>query len=106
MKAYFQKIKYIVIQMLHFIEKRIYKVKQGQTLRSLSSEISSTPYILIAENDLTEELYEGQLLYLPPPASLYTVQAGDGKRLLCGSEEGYKKKNKTDVFYPGQCVVL
>ena len=69
-------------------------------------ELATTPYALAAENGLTEELFEGQLLQLPPPAQIYTVQAGDTKTLVCGNEENYRNKNGTDVFYPGMRILL
>lgn len=95
-----------MIEMLKTLRQNPYKVKKGQTLLSLSQELSTTPYALVAENGLTEELFEGQLLQLPPPANLYTVQAGDTKTLVCGSEENYRNKNGTDVFYIGMRILL
>lgn len=92
--------------MLKLIEKRLYKVKKGQTIKSLSAELSTTPYAIIAQNGLTAELFEGQLINLPRPTDVYTVQAGDTKELLCGGGDAYREKNGTDVFYLGQRVCL
>jgi hypothetical protein len=92
--------------MLSFFEKRIYKVKRGQTLKSLATEAGVTAYLLVRENALSGELFEGQILYLPPRGNLYTVRAGDSKRFLCGSEENYEKRNGTDIFYLGMKVLL
>ena len=86
--------------------KKMYKVKEGQTLRLLAAELSTTEYALIAENDLRKELYAGQVLRLPRSRDVYTVQAGDTKRLLCGSEENYKSVNGTSIFYIGMRVRL
>ena len=83
-----------------------YKVKNGQTVRSLANECATTAYAIVARNGLTEELYEGQLIFLPDSANLYTVQAGDTKKDLCGSEERYRKMNGTDVFYPAMRVLI
>ncbi len=87
-------------------EKRLYKVKSGQTLRAVAAAFCVTEYALVAENGLQEELYEGQLLKIPQAYSVYTVQEGDTKALLCGSEENYRKRNGTDVFYLGMRVNL
>ena len=95
-----------MIEMLKTLCQNPYKVKKGQTLLSLSKELAITPYALVAENGLTEEIFEGQLLQLPPLAHLYTVQAGDTKTLVSGSEENFRKKNGTDVFYPGMRILL
>jgi hypothetical protein len=83
-----------------------YKVKRGQTLSTLAREYSTTEYAIIARNALKEELYEGQLIYLPEPSNVYVVQPTDTKILLCGSEERYFLKNGTHVFYPAMRVLI
>ena len=92
--------------MLKLKEQKWYKVKRGQTLQSIAKGLNTTAYALVAENSLTEEVYEGQLLRVPETRPLYTVQAGDDKALLCGSEKAYEKRNGTKVFYPGMRVRL
>ena len=84
--------------MLKMTEKRLYKVKGGQTLRAVAAAFCVTEYALVAENGLQEELYEGQLLQIPESYSMYTVQEGDTKALLCGSEENFKRKNGRRVW--------
>ncbi len=95
-----------MIEMLKTERKNPYKVKKGQTLLSLAQELATTPYALVEANGLTEEIFEGALLFLPPSAPLYTVQAGDTKTLVCGNAENYRRKNGTDVFYPGMRILL
>ena len=92
--------------MLNSFEKRLYKVKRGQTLKTLAEQAGVTAYLLVKENGLSAELYEGQILRLPKKGNLYTVKAGDSKKLLCGSEENYAEKNGTEIFYPGMRVFL
>lgn len=92
--------------MLKLKEQKWYKVKRGQTLRAIATGLNTTAYALAAENDLNEEVYEGQLLRVPEPRPLYTVQVGDSKALLCGSEKAYVKSNGTQVFYLGMRVRL
>lgn len=92
--------------MLKIGKMELYKVKLGDTLKGLSEQLPTTMYALIAENGLKTELTEGQILRLPARADLYTVQAGDTKTLLCGSDEAYRKRNGTDVFYLGMRVRL
>ena len=75
-------------------------------MQSIAKGLGTTAYALVAENDLTEDVYEGQLLLVPPTRNLYTVQAGDSKALLCGSEKAYEQWNGTKVFYPGMRVRL
>ncbi len=82
-----------------------YKVKAGQTLRSVAEAFSVPETRVVYDNSLTGEVHEGQLLRLPQEkGNLYTVRAGDTKELLCGSRENYKRKNGTDAFYPGMKI--
>ena len=53
-----------------------------------------------------EEVEAGQVLRLPKRAGdAYTVQAGDSKRLLCGTKEGYERNNGK-YLYLGMRVIL
>lgn len=96
----------MIIEMLTIEIHNPYKVKKGQTAGRLAKELSTTVYAIIAKNGLTEELHEGQILFLPPKGNVYTVQAGDTKTLLCGGEREYEKCNGTNIFYPGMRVLL
>lgn len=94
------------IVMLKLLERKWYKVKRGQTLQTIAVGLHTTAYALAAENGLTEKVREGQLLRVPAPRPLYTVQAGDSKTLLCGGDQAYAERNGTQVFYPGMRVRL
>ncbi len=106
MKAYFASFSIYTIVMLKLKEQKWYKVKRGQTLQTIATGLNTTAYALARENDLKEEVYEGQLLRVPEARPLYTAQAGDDKALLCGSEQAYVKRNGTQAFYPGMRVRL
>ncbi len=85
---------------------KYYKVKSGQSLEKIGAYFSISPYLLAAENHLTEEPREGQILKIPEArGNSYVVQEGDTKKLLCGNEENYRKKNG-DAFYIGMRVIL
>ena len=86
--------------------RQFYKVKAGQTVKTLAWEAGVSEYLLVKENSLKAELFEGQIIRLPHKGNLYTVKAGDSKRLLCGSEEQFASKNGTDIFYPAMRAVL
>ena len=91
--------------MLKTERKRYYKVKKGQTLAEISAYFSVSEYLLSNENKLTQAPFAGQVLRIPNErGNAYTVQAGDTKELLCGSEENYRRKNGTDAFYIGMKV--
>ena len=75
-------------------------------MRSLAKETGVTAFLIVRENGLEEEIYEGQVLSLPPRRNGYTVCQGDTKSLLCGSAENYEKINGTDIFYIGMRVLL
>lgn len=85
----------------------LYRVKRGQTLSDIARTFSIPPKILAAENGLTEEVREGQVLALPKCGrNLYVVRGGESKSLLCGSKENYESRNATKCFYPTQIIVL
>lgn len=88
------------------LERKFYQVKEGQTLCAVAAYLGVTPYRLAKENALQTELFAGQVLRVPEKAALYTVQPGDTKTLLCGSEARYEERNGTAVFYPGMRVHL
>lgn len=93
--------------MLKTIVPKFYKVQKGQTLRDVAEAFSVPQTRIVAENALKGEICEGQILRLPQERrNLYVVRAGDTKKLLCGSEENYRKANCTDVFYPGMKIWL
>ena len=93
--------------MLKMERVQYYKVKNGQTLCEIAEFFSLSPSLLIEENALQGEVRAGQILKIPPEfGNSYIVQAGDTKQLLCGSEENYRKKNGTDVFYIGMRVII
>ena len=83
-----------------------YKVKWGQSLKTVAEECGTSAFAIVAQNDIKEELYEGQLLFLPNAGNVYVVQAGDTKSLLCGGDKQFFEKNGTNVFYPGMRVLL
>ena len=93
--------------MLKTEKRNYYQVKKGQTLREVADYFSVSEYLLVQENGLRGALWQGQILRIPKEkGNIYFVQEGDTKALLCGSEEGYKKKNGTDIFYIGMRVIL
>ncbi len=82
-------------------------MREGQTLEGIAEYFSLSPYLLAAENGLNAPLRTGQILKIPNErGNLYTVKEGDTKELLCGSEENFRKKNGTDIFYIGMRVIL
>lgn len=95
------------ITMLKRYIPEFYPVKKNQTLEEIAEAFFLPPAVLVAANNLKERPKEGEVLYIPKPSgNLYSVQAGESKTLLCGSEENYEKKNKTTILYPGQKVFL
>ena len=93
--------------MLEIKVPKFYKVKCGQTIGEIAHAFSTTTALLICENQLTQEVYDGQVLKIPcTRGNLYTAKAGESKSLLCGSAGNFKKKNGTDILYPGMKVML
>ena len=80
-------------------------MKKGQGLREIARYFSVSERLLARENGLSAPPCAGQILRIPKArGNAYTVQAGDTKALLCGSEENYEKMNGTDIFYIGMQV--
>ncbi len=87
--------------------RQYYQVKGGQTLRDIAEAFCVSERLLIQENRLQGEVFAGQILRIPAErGNSFTVQAGQNKSLLCGSEENYRKKNGTDILYIGMRVIL
>ena len=85
---------------------KIYRVKRGQTVSQIASVFGVAPVLLAQINSLERELCGGEVLLLPPRGNAYTVQGGESKSLLCGSEENFLEYNGTAAFYPGQRIIL
>lgn len=86
---------------------KYYQVKSGQTLVKIAEFFSLPPTLIVKENNLKEEVYEGQILRMPKAqGNLYVVCLGDSKKLLCGSEENFQKKNGTNLLFPYQKIFL
>ena len=93
--------------MLKTEPRQFYQVKKGQTLAEIADYFSVSQFLLVKINRLTSPPCAGQILLIPQQSgNVYTVQEGDTKALLCGSEEAYLSKNGTDVFYIGMRVII
>lgn len=93
--------------MLKLEEKKLHIVKRGQTLSGVARVYQIPEFALVKENELTGELYAGQVLILPEKqGNYYTAQAGDDYALLCGSKENYERKNGTKILYPQMKIWL
>ncbi len=93
--------------MLHVQKRQFHIVREGQTLHDIARYYSVSEYLLVRENKLKQPPFIGQLLQIPRASgNAYTVQEGDTKTLLCGSEEAFFEKNGTDIFYIGMRVIL
>lgn len=106
-KHIFYIVKHILIKMLKIERRKYYQVKKGQNLHEIAEYFSVSEWLLVKENALLAEPRAGSVLKIPNETGhAYIVQAGDTKRLLCGSEENYCRKNGTDIFYIGMRVIL
>lgn len=93
--------------MLKIDKPPFYKVKKGQTVRSIAAAFGLPPTLLVSTNRLEREAEEGMILRIPKQdGNLYTTQVGDSKKLLSGSDENYEKRNGTTLCYPGLTVFV
>lgn len=92
---------------LEFCRQKLYRVKRGQTVREIALAFGMPPRVLAAENGLTKEAEEGQILMIPQAErNLYVVQGGESMSKLCGSKENFTGLNKTERLYPSQVIFL
>ena len=74
-------------------------------MEEIADYFSVSERLLAQKNGLTKAPFAGQILTIPTErGNAYTVQEGDTKALLCGSEENFYRKNGTDAFYIGMRV--
>ena len=93
--------------MLKTEQRKYYQIKKGQTLKDVADAFSVSPVLLAKENDLKNDVFVGQIVKIPSArGNRYVVKEGDTKKLLCGSEQEYFRKNGTDAFYIGMEVIL
>ncbi len=76
-------------------------------MEQIAEYFSLSPYLIARENGIRAPLRVGQILALPAQrGNRYVVKEGDTKELLCGSEENFRQKNGTDIFYIGMRIIL
>ena len=93
------------------MNKNYYRVKRGDTVLSVSEELSFPPFKLIADNALTEEIRAGQvLIIIKLSRPVYRVKPFDSIEEICEKfcivKQDFLLNNKTDVIYPGILVYV
>ena len=87
--------------------KQFYQVKAGQSVYDIADAFGVSAFKLSKENNLQSPVQAGQILRIPTEkGNAYTVQAGEDKRLLCGSDDRYFLYNGTHILYPGMKIRL
>lgn len=93
--------------MLKTEQKEYYQVKQGQTLKEIARYFCVSEFLLVKENGLLKEPCAGEILKIPQErGNAYFAQEWEEKKLLCGSEENYEKRNGTTCLYPLMRIIL
>ena len=88
-----------------------YRVKNQDTVLSLSQEFSVPVGIIIAENNLIKEISEGDILYICTPIGTpYTVMPTDTAKSIAKkfnlTEEELLLKNKSPYFFYGEIIYV
>ena len=88
-----------------------YRVKQGDTVISLSKKFSVPIGVLIYENNLKRDVFEGDVLFVPKMMGKpYIIKANDNAKTLakefCVSEEELLYKNKSPYFFYGEIIYI
>ena len=91
--------------------KKYYRVKKGDTLLMIAEDFLIPPFKLIADNALSGEVYQGQVLIIDKlERKLYRVKPFDTIKSVCAnfciSTEDFISINKTDYIYPGILVYV
>lgn len=91
--------------MLKLSDDEYYRVKKGDSAAEIAIEHGCPLGLLCRINALKGEVEAGDIIIIPR-GILHTVEAGDGKKKLCGSEEKYREMNGTDCFFIGMKVFV
>ncbi len=92
---------------LELVNHTLYRVRRGQSAEEIACAFGVPPAVLAAENGLSAQPEEGQLLRIPAAdCHLYRVQGGDSMSGLCGSRARFLAHNRCDALYPAQIVRL
>lgn len=93
------------------MENFFYRVKNLDTLRSISKKFNIPTTVIIYDNNLTEEISEGDLLYLSRPCGtpyvvgvLDTLDSIESK--FCVKREEILDKNKTPYLIYGEIIII
>ena len=93
------------------MENFFYRVKENDTVKSLSLKFKIPSTIIIYQNRLTEEISNGDLLFLTKTNDrIYTVELFDTLEIVakkfCVSEEEILEKNKTPYLIYGEIIII
>ena len=93
------------------MEKFFYRVKEGDSVLSLAERFSVPPVLLIKDNNLTEEIQNGDVLFIcKTRGRTYTAKPFDTVESVAArfnvSAERLKETNGTDYLFYGLTVVI
>jgi len=88
-----------------------YRAESGDTIFRIAEKFGTAPSVIIYENKLSEEVGEGQLLFIvKPEGKTYTVMPGDTLFSVAGGSKDklyeIMNKNKTDWVFVGQKIII
>lgn len=96
-----------------FLEKNIeglYIVEKGDTLSSIAKKFTTTKYLIILDNFLTEEVKEKDYLYIRRYKTVYEVEPFDTLDSIAlkfnKSKEEILRVNKINYIYPTQKIII
>ena len=89
----------------------IYRVEEGDTLRSIGDKFHAAETALISLNALTQEVSVGDVLLVERTNGIpYIVKPGDSLESITNGDKNkifeIVNKNKTDVIYVGQKIYI
>ena len=89
----------------------IHKVKKDETLLQISNKYKTPPRLIINDNNLKEEIYEGQRLVITPVfGTAYVVKPSDSLGVIASKfnidKEKILKDNKISAIYPFMTLII
>lgn len=88
-----------------------YRINKTDNLKKISIQFLVPESVLIFENNLSNEVFCGQILYIPSyNYKAYMVKPLENIESVCKKfnikKEDFIKKNKTDIVFDGQLVYI
>lgn len=89
----------------------IHRVEKGETLSYISKKYGVPTGVILHDNQISGEIFEGlRLVIAPPKGKIYTVKPEDTIDSICKkfstNKEKLLKENNAEIIYPFMNIVI